>query len=1126
MPRRRFPAAAVAITTMVGALLTPLFIASPAAAVTLPSGLATGFEIDGDRTGGTPPDTYDWNSFLTPLAADGTYTFTPTGPYVTTQGFSSTGIVDGKEGWDNGSLATSCDVFDATGAPGSQTQATNPWEPAPQNVNAKGDVCSGGAAYEIITDDQGVEHVVFYLYWTRLSGNGDMSTFTTLDGPIAGRCDDYAIEFNYDSAGDVTTANVLTWFPFEGDDCADPDGPGVWVETDIELDFAAEVGVRTEGPDLPGEPETFGELAVDLTTAGLFEPDSCEGFATGTSFSRTGNAPTAQIQDFFEPQDALIITNCGGLSIQKLSDPPAITSTDDFDYEVVRTSGDPIFEGGGTAINDTLRISETDVWAEVLAGDDYTLTETIADGLPWELLSITCEVGGETYTLDDPADEFPVVTGDVTECTIVNTTSWVTVEKQTLPDGSDETFAFDVDGTEVLLTDGQTSAPIYFLPGSDVPVTETVPEGWNLTDVACTPEGTAIEDGETVTTVAGEGVHCVFENTQNGEIQVHKIVDGPEGAVFEYTGSWLEDPSTFTIDATDGSGDSEVFSVEPGSYDLAETPLEGYDTTDLVCIDPDLGTLVDDEALTAVLDVDPGEFVECTYTNTQRGEIRVDKETIPDEWDQDFAFSLVGEDTDEQFTLNDANDDEANPWNSGLIVPGDYTATETVPEHWELDSISCGTPEGASTAIVLEPGAVITCVFTNVALPGSVVVEKNVEGVADGFEWAFDLTISPVPGEQDGTQTVSGVGESSDSVTWTELVPGLAYTITESAVDGWEMGEITCSFGEGALEDLNGDEPGFEFIAEIDAQIDCMLTNTAVPGMIEVTKSAVGGDGTFDFELTPLDAEGAPAGEPIVESVTTEGGAGTAVFEGVLPGGRFSLAEADPGEGWVAGELECMVDPVGEAGPSPIDASDFTVQPGDLISCEIENVARGPLDIVKTVDGPAVDNGDGTWDVSYTISVTSSSATDEAYDLSDELKFGGGITPTSAEITGPEGVLINPDWNGIDVIEVTTAVLPAGEEHLYAVSVTAVVASDVTSDQADCTVGMGEDGSGLLNAATIEFWSGSASSEDCAPVTPKKPPLPATGASLTAGWIGLAVLAAGAALLLIRRRRQTVKAEQ
>ncbi|MFD5864618.1 LPXTG cell wall anchor domain-containing protein [Agromyces sp. NPDC127015] len=1123
MPRSKLTAAA-AIAALFGALLTPALLAAPASAATLePGGLQTGFEIDGNMTleGSDPGDT-DWDSILAPLPAEGTSDFLGSVPYTTDQGFSSTGIVYATRGWDNGASDIACTGVDQTGSPGSQKQNDNPWAPAPANVNAKDDACTGGAAYEVVTDDQGDEHVVLYMYWTRLDGSGDMSTFQTFEGPEAGRCDDFAVEFNYDSANNTTTAGALRWVAADGD-CTDPDGPGLWVPIQQTLVFEAAVGARMEGPGpLPGEAGTFGEIAVDLSSVGLFDEESCEGFATGIGFTRTGNSATAEIIDFFQPQNPLVITNCGALSVTKLSDPQGITSTVDFAYTVERAGGGDIYPDQ-TAIDETLRIGETDVWPDVFAGEDYTLGEVIPDGVPWELLSMSCQIDDRIIELTSPDDVFPVEEGNVTACTIVNTTSWVTVEKQTLPDASAQTFDFDVDGTAVQLTDGQTSAPVYFAPGSEVPVTETVPEGWNLTDVTCSPEGTDIADGETVTTVAGEGTHCVFTNTQNGEIQVHKVVDGTEGAVFEYTGSWLEDPSTFTIDATDGSGDSEVYSVEPGSYDLAETALEGYDTTNLVCVDPDQGTIVDLADFSAVLDVDPGERVECTYTNTQRGEIRVDKETIPGEWDQDFDFSLTGEGADEQFTLNDATDDEANPWSSGLIVPGDYTVAETLPDGWELDSISCGTPEGTSTAVVLVPGAVVTCVFTNEALPGSVTVTKSVEGVADGFEWAFDLTISPVPGEQPGTQTVSGAGNGSDSVTWTDLVPGDDYTVFETSVDGWNMGAITCTGAEGALEDGNGDAPGFQFTAEIDTEIECALTNEAVPGQIEVTKSAVGGDGTFDFELTPLDVEGAPAGDPVVESVTTEGGEGTAVFEGVLPGGRFSLAEADPGEGWVAGDLVCTVDPVGEAGPSPIDASDFTVQPGDLIACDIENVARGPLDIAKTVDGPAVDNGDGTWDVSYTITVTSLSATDESYDLTDELKFGDGITPISAEITGPEGIEINPDWDGIDDIAVTTAVLPAGGEHVYAVEVTADVASDVTSDQADCAVGSSDEGSGTLNSATIEFWNGSSSSEDCAPVTPEQPPLPSTGASLTAGWVGLAVIAAGGLLLFMRRRR-TVKA--
>jgi hypothetical protein len=75
----------------------------------------------------------------------------------------------------------------------------------------------------------------------------------------------------------------------------------------------------------------------------------------------------------------------------------------------------------------------------------------------------------------------------------------------------------------------------------------------------------------------------------------------------------------------------------------------------------------------------------------------------------------------------------------------------------------------------------------------------------------------------------------------------------------------------------------------------------------------------------------------------------------------------------------------------------------------------------------------------------------------------------------------------------------------------------VTAGQADCTVGFGESGSGLLNRAEVDFWSGSDAAEACAPVKVKKaPPLAVTGIELTALWLGVGLLGVGA--LLLRRR--------
>jgi hypothetical protein len=218
--------------------------------------------------------------------------------------------------------------------------------------------------------------------------------------------------------------------------------------------------------------------------------------------------------------------------------------------------------------------------------------------------------------------------------------------------------------------------------------------------------------------------------------------------------------------------------------------------------------------------------------------------------------------------------------------------------------------------------------------------------------------------------------------------------------------------------------------------------------------------------------------------------------------------------------LEC----VGSSGEPVYDGASATVFVGlqETVVCTFENTKRGPVDIEKVVKpGSVVDHGDGTWSIEYTIEVTSTSYIDEEYDLKDTLRFGGGITPVTAKVVSHDGVTLNPGWNGTsDVVVAEDAIIPAQGLHRYTVSVLAKVAKTVTSAQADCTVGSGESGSGLLNRAEITFWSGSDASEACAPVKVTPPPaMPATGVGLTALWLGLTLLGAGAVLFTLRRRR-------
>ena len=113
---------------------------------------------------------------------------------------------------------------------------------------------------------------------------------------------------------------------------------------------------------------------------------------------------------------------------------------------------------------------------------------------------------------------------------------------------------------------------------------------------------------------------------------------------------------------------------------------------------------------------------------------------------------------------------------------------------WDLQSIVCsnGTtvPAGTPTvAITIALGADVTCTFTN-GQQGSITIIKN--AIPDGPQ-DFAFTAQPSPplanftlddDPTDATQT--------NSRTFSGLPAG-EYTVTETAVAGWDLSDLTCS---------------------------------------------------------------------------------------------------------------------------------------------------------------------------------------------------------------------------------------------------------------------------------------------------------------------------------------------
>jgi uncharacterized repeat protein (TIGR01451 family) len=1009
--RRR--GAFVALLALIAGLLAPVVFAAPASAATI-AGLVTGFQIDGDKTavgGSVPKSAFDWDDFITGVTDAGAFTFTPTGPYVPAAGYTSTGIIQADFFWDNGTKALSCPPPGTADGSSFQASATinSSWTITPEQVNNKGDGCSGGTAYEVVTQTSNQEeHHVLYQYWTRNVGNGDMSTYQILAGGVAGRCGDYLVEFNYDSPqnkNDVpkTTVNIYDWDPTAS--CAS--AGGVWTIFDDDFPHHAALGARTEGPGtLPGDAETFGEIAIDLTDAGLFDDGACTAFQASGYITKTGNGGTSQLIDYVGDSTPMTISNCGAITIRKAGLPAEATTAATFDYVLERTSTGQAHDGslagtdGTVAVVDTqasttkigaaLALSAQHTWTGIYAGS-YQLTESITTGIPWGLSSMSCTVTNPSTNQTETANTIvngttvtaiPVYTAATTHCVITNATSSVVIEKTAV--GGSGSFGFDLNGSpgsaEVTIDTAvaSESTPIAYAPGTEVTITEllgtlntAVDPDWALDSISCTgPEQTS-GSSVTVTTVAGQETVCTFTNERNGSISIEKTAIGGTGS-FTFALQLLDgenqpvgapQSATAVVTTPGGTGAATFDNVTPGAtYSLAEVGVDASWTAGaLHCLrTPASGTAAAIADLSAFT-VNPGDSIACTITNTKKGTIVVVKNVAGANGTFDFTRSWPEVDT--PFTLTTTSPSNSKSETFSNLLPGSYSISEIAESGYD-GALSCNdansSTSGLTATLQLDAGETITCTWTNTERGTLVVVkettpDKSLESFA--FEW------SPEGGSSTGFSLTDGTSYS------TTLAPG-DYSVTELAESGWSLTGLTCTAAE--------DQP----------------------------------TGTVD---------GAEASVTIVS--------------------------------------------------------------GETITCTYTNAQRGKLTLDKAVSGAPSYNGNGTWTVTYALTVTSESYIAESYDLKDEFDFGAGIAIVSEDVSGPVGVTLNSGWNGVsDLLVADNAEIPARGTHTYTVTVVVNPPAELAPTVADCDVAENE-GTGLLNSGSITFW-GEGSDDDtaCAPV--------------------------------------------
>ncbi len=322
-------------------------------------------------------------------------------------------------------------------------------------------------------------------------------------------------------------------------------------------------------------------------------------------------------------------------------------------------------------------------------------------------------------------------------------------------------------------------------------------DGWSASELECTYLGSVHADedpnvdGYQITiTEPGSAITCELTNTANsGQIELTKSVAGLSPAA-----DWSFDFELATGDPVMSTDSVTVSKAQPATvltdllpgetYHLNEVVPAGW-SSDIAC------TVTSADGTTTMSSgpwtIQPGDSITCEAVNTaDPGELTISKSVVDvaDDLDWSFEFELAA--GDPVMSTDSVTLDKAQPAQTVTdLLPGEtYTLAEVVPAGWSSD-IACtvtsadGTTTMSSGPWTIQPGDSIDCDVINTAKSGELMVAKQIDARSDQ-SWEFSFTIDPVPAGADATQTITGVGPSTETIQWTGLTPGVSYRVTEA----------------------------------------------------------------------------------------------------------------------------------------------------------------------------------------------------------------------------------------------------------------------------------------------------------------------------------------------------------